>query len=204
MIELKEKPCKGTGQATGYGCGKLTKHRVYGLGKMCCYSDWLLNSEPGKVKLQKSILNASKPRIELQKAQTTTKEQNTIKSLLINVRMQLHSYVRDRDKGKPCISCNQSWSDNFQAGHFYKAELYSNLKFHPDNIHGQCQKCNLFNDGNESGFRVGLINRYGTEFLNDLDLKAQEYKKDFFKWDVEELKRIKKFIQSLKKNANKK
>lgn len=199
MIEHKKKKCKGTGQASGFGCGQLTIHRVYGLCKMKCYPDWLLNSDAGKVKLQKSILKATKPRIDLEIAKNTRKEQNTLKSLLINVRMQLHSYIRERDKQKPCISCGGQWNDTFQAGHFYKAELYSNLKFDKDNIHGQCQGCNLFNDGNESGFRVGLINRYGKEFLDSLDVKAQEYKKESFKWDIEELKRIKKEVQILNK-----
>lgn len=48
----KEKPCKGTGIAKGYGCGVKTYHRIYGLGKMCgCYSGWLLNTDAGKLKL---------------------------------------------------------------------------------------------------------------------------------------------------------
>lgn len=199
MIEAKKKKCKGTGQAKGYGCGQLTFHRVYGLCKMKCYPDWLLNSDAGKAKLQKSILKASKPRLELEKAKTARKEQNTLKSLLTNVRMQLHAYIRQRDKGKPCISCGGQWNDTFQAGHFYKAELYSNLKFDKDNIHSQCQGCNLFNEGNESGYRVGLINRYGKEFVDALDKKAQSYKKESFKWDIEELKKIKSNIQTLKK-----
>lgn len=199
MIEAKKKKCKGTGQATGYGCGQLTFNRIYGLGKMCCYPNWLLTSDAGKVKLQKSILKASKPRIELEQAKNVLKEQNTLKSLLINTRMQLHGYIRKRDEGKPCISCGAQWHDKFQAGHFYKAELYSNLKFDKDNIHGQCEGCNLYKDGNESGYRVGLINRYGKEFLNELDKKAQSYKKESFKWDVEELKKIKKEVQILKK-----
>src|SRR5690606_12394957 len=142
MIQTKSKPCKGNGIAKGYGCGKPTLHRVYGLGKMCCYSDWLLNSEQGKIKLQKSILKASKPRLDFEKASRAEKEQNTLKNLLTNIRMQLHAYIRNRDKGKNCISCGVIWNDKFEAGHFYKAELYSNLKFDKYNINGQCFRCN--------------------------------------------------------------
>lgn len=198
MIEPKKKKCKGTGQASGYGCGQLTFHRVYGLCKMKCYPEWLLNSDAGKVKLQKSILKASKPRLELEKAKTIRKEHNSLKSLLTNVSIQLHRYIRKRDEYKPCISCSVQWNDTFQAGHFYKAELYSNLKFDKDNIHGQCVRCNNFLEGNESGYRVGLINRYGKEFVDALDKKAQSYKKESFKWDIEHLKKIKTEIQTLK------
>ena len=55
MIEVKEKPCLGMGIAKGYGCGHKTKHRIYGLGKMCCYPNWLLTSDNGKVKMAKSL-----------------------------------------------------------------------------------------------------------------------------------------------------
>lgn len=200
MIQTKPKPCKGTGKAKGYGCGKTTLHRVYGLGKMCgCYSDWLLNSENGKIVLSKSILKATQPRKEFEQAKNARKEQNTLKSLLINVRMQFHAYIRKRDKGKPCISCGIEWNDSFHASHFYKAELYSNLKFDKNNIHGACQKCNLFMEGNEGGFRVGLINRYGKDFVDALDKKAMQYKKENFKWEIEDLKRIKKDVQLLNK-----
>jgi hypothetical protein len=199
MIELKRKACKGQGMAKGHGCGKLTYHRKYGLGKGCCYPDWLLNTDAGKLKLKQSILKASKPRLELEQARNTRKEHNSLKSLLTNVTIQLHRYIRKRDTHKPCISCNVQWNDTFQAGHFYKAELYSNLKFDKYNIHGQCVRCNNFLEGNEGGYRVGLINRYGKDFLDSLDAKAQDYKKSDFKWDVEELKRIKKEVQSLNK-----
>ena len=215
-IEEKEmivnKKCKGNGVTKGYGCGLLVpvslynkSNRIYGLGVSCgCYSNWLLNSEQGKIKLQKSILKASKPRKEFETAKTVVKGQNTVKRLLVNLMMQLHAYVRERDKGKPCISCYSQWNDSFQAGHFYKAELYSNLKFEETNTHGQCPGCNIFNDGNESGYRVGLINRYGKDFVDALDLKATSYKKDNFKWEIDYLKEKLKHVQKLKKELNQK
>ena len=54
-------------------------------------------------------------------------------------------------------------------------------------------------EGNEGGFRVGLINRYGKEFVDALDQKAIQYKKESFKWDISELKAIKKEVQLLNK-----
>ena len=96
MIEPKLKPCKGTGNAKGYGCGKPTFHRVYGLGKMCgCYSDWLLNSEAGKIKLEKSILKATKPRRELEKAEKERKQRNTLsRNLKESVKTVCHKYIK--------------------------------------------------------------------------------------------------------------
>jgi len=195
-MEIKEKPCKGTGAAKGYGCGIKTKHRVYGLGKMCgCYSDWLLNSENGKIKLQKSIIKATKPRIDLEAAKTERDNRKSISNLLINLRCLIHSYIRERDKGKNCISCNTPHDASFQAGHFYKSELFSTLRFDERNINGQCQKCNIYNSGNESGYRVGIINRFGKQRLDELDAMAELEKQKTHKWERDELLKIREIYK---------
>ena len=188
MIKTKEKPCKGTGKAKGYGCGKLTYHRVYGLGKMCCYPDWLLNSEQGKIVLYKAQIKATKPRLDLEKAQEERKQNTSLSNLIQSLVNVCHKYIRERDKHKPCISCGANWNEHFQAGHFYKAELYSSLRFDEFNINGQCRICNLHKDGNFQGYRKGFIKRYSLEQLEELETKAREYKHQSFKWDREELK----------------
>lgn len=189
MIKTKEKQCKGTGKAHGYGCGKLTMHRVYGLGKMCCYSDWLLNSEQGKIILHKAQLKATKPRRELEQAEQERKQNNSLSNIIQSLVNVCHKNIRERDKYKPCISCGAKWNEHFQAGHFYKAELYSNLRFDELNINGQCRICNLHKDGNFQGYREGFIKRYSVEQLEELENKAREYKSLSFKWDREDLKK---------------
>lgn len=189
MIKTKEKPCKGTGKASGFGCGKLTYHRVYGLGKMCCYPDWLLNSEQGKIVLHKAQLKATKPRLDLEKAQQERKQHVTLSNLIQSLVNVCHKFIRERDKHKPCVSCGCQWNEHFQAGHFYKAELYSNLRFDELNIAGQCRVCNLHKDGNFQGYREGFIKRYSLEKFHELEQKAIQYKHKDFKWDREKLKK---------------
>ncbi|MBP9794113.1 MAG: recombination protein NinG [Flavobacterium sp.] len=190
MIPVKEKPCKGTGVAVGYGCGKKTLYREHGLGKMCCYADWLLNSEAGKIKLAKVTLKITQPRIDLQNAFNEKHHRTRLSNLLLNTKIAVHAYVRERDKGKACISCNGLWQSDFQAGHFFKAELYSTLRFDEKNISGQCVGCNIRKDGNESGYRVGIINRYGKSHLDYLDDLAQKENQQTHKWDRHELENI--------------
>ena len=128
---IKEKKCKGQGKAIGFGCGKLTKveNRIYGLGKMCgCYSDWLLNSEQGKILMAKSILKIQKPRLDLEQRQAEKKQLTRLKMLLNATKTKVHAFVRNRDKGLNCISCNTPYSDDFQAGHFYPAGSFETLK----------------------------------------------------------------------------
>jgi len=195
-IQPKQNKCRGTGIAIGYGCGEPQIYRTYGLGHGCkCYQKWLVNSDAGKEKLNRSIIKVSKPRTDLEKAEKANKDRTKLIYLLNNTKTACHTFVKLRDYGKPCISCGTLWKDDFQAGHFYKAELYSTLKYDENNISGQCQGCNLFKDGNESGYRDGLINRYGQLYLSDLDKKANLGNQSQHHWDRETLIDIRKYYQ---------
>ena len=202
-MKSKEKPCKGTGIAKGYGCGKITAHRVYGLGKMCCYSNWLLNSENGKIKLSKITLKVSKPRLKFEEYKFERKKTNNISQLIQSTKKVCHEYIRLRDKGNSCISCGTPWNQDFQAGHFYKAELFSSIKFNSLNIHGQCVQCNIRKEGNESQYRVNLPDRIGKHDFDKLNYLASLEKKINFKWDREKLIKIRKEYRNKLKELTK-
>lgn len=194
-MKATEKKCKGIGLALGYGCGKLTAHRIYGLGKMCCYTNWLLNSENGKIKMQKSILKVQKPRIDLEFAEKENKAKTALKLALSNTKTIVHKFVRERDKYKPCISCGAEWNDKFQAGHFYPAGSFETLKFNIDNINGQCEQCNLYKSGNFENYSLNLPKRIGQNRYEEL-VKLAEIDKHFSKvWTVEKLKEIQKNLK---------
>jgi hypothetical protein len=200
-LKLKSIPkipkCKGLSIAVGHGCGTPQEKRIHGLGIDCkCYSKWLLGTPEGAEKLKRITLKVTSPRIELEQASTDRKDRAKLNTLLSNVKISCHEYIRLRDKGKPCVSCETPFLPNFQAGHFYKAELYSNLKFDEKNISGQCQKCNLRKEGNESGYRAGIIQRHGMDYLKYLDDKAKAYKKNDYHWDRIELEEIRKYYQA--------
>ncbi len=204
LIPIKEKQCKGSDSRTrGLGCGKPTFHRKLGLGLMCgCYSEFILHTTAGREIMSKAMLKASAPRLqkekndkELAEGEKFKKDRDKLNYLLVNVRTACHEYIRKRDEFKPCISCGISYNDNFQAGHFFKAQLFSNLKFNENNIHGQCKKCNMFDDGNESGYRVGLMQRYGKEYLAKINDLAGDSKKNDYHWDREELEQLRVYYK---------
>jgi len=200
MLEPKEKPCKGNNSKTiGLGCGKPTKYRVYGLGKMCgCYSDFLLNTEQGKLILNKSILKVQKPRLEMQKAIELDKDAKLLKASKINTKTQVHAYIRERDKGKNCISCGVEWNNTFQAGHFYKSETFETLKYNLHNINGQCFRCNNFLDGNFDNYSLNLANRIGQENYDNL-VKLAEKDKHYQKvWNIENLCEVRNLLKQEK------
>ena len=192
MIKPKEKPCKGIGIAHGYGCGKLTMHRVNGLCKQNCYPDFLLNSENGKIKLAKSIIHAKK---ETKKTENAFKSDlrhklKTLGQFEAEAKIVFQKWIRLTDEGKECISCGNINPKGFDAGHFKKAEIYSGVIFDERNVHRQCSKCNRFWGGNELNYREGLIKRYGINFVIELETYANETRNK--KYSKDELIEIKK------------
>ncbi len=72
-----------------------------------------------------------------------------------------NSFIRERDKGQPCISCLKPITGKVDAGHFYSVGAYPNLRFNEDNCHSQCINCNQHNHGNIQEYSIGLLKRIG-------------------------------------------
>ena len=81
----------------------------------------------------------------------------------------VNKFIRMRDKDKPCISCDKPLLNKFDAGHFYPAGSYKNLRFIEDNIFGQCVACNQHRHGNLLEYRPRLIIRIGQNRVDELD-----------------------------------
>jgi hypothetical protein len=191
----KPKKCKSTGKAKSFeGCGTMSDRRKYGLCPNC-YRTWLLTTEEGAEHIKKSTIQAKK-RVEKENKAKKHRERKEFKNkhksiakLIQEARVYFQRYIRKRDQKKPCISCGNHYSEIFDAGHYYKAELYTGLIFDEDNVHKQCRKCNTFLHGNEAGYRIGLINRFGHDFVDILDKKAIAMRS--YKYSREEILKIK-------------
>ena len=191
-LKIKEKKCKGTGNAIGHGCGELRLQRTYGLGHLCCYRKWLLNTPEGMAKVTRSTLKATEVSRSLAKATETHKQTNGIFTALKTTKSQVHTMIRLRDEGKPCISCGCQWSKDFHAGHCFASGDYFSIRFDFDNIHGQCIGCNLMKDGNESSYHLRLPKRIGNERYQKLVDSAANDKKQAKHWTKDELTDIRK------------
>ena len=89
--------------------------------------------------------------------------------------------IRQRDAGQPCISCGKY--EKLQAGHFYSAGHHPVLEMHPDNVHGQCLRCNYYLSGNGNEYRKNLIKKIGIERVEALDLIVAQTKHTGYKHD---------------------
>lgn len=84
-------------------------------------------------------------------------------------RIEFQKWIRKRDEHLPCISCGMKVSEQWDGGHYFKAELYSGLIFHEDNCNKQCAYCNKHLHGNESNYRIGLVKKIGEERVKWLE-----------------------------------
>lgn len=108
---------------------------------------------------------------------------------------KVNKFIRLRYQGLPCIACGSDWKPNFQASHYIPRGRSSYLRYHEDNIHSGCVKCNLYESGNLRLYRIGLIRKIGVDRTEWLEDNARHIKK----WDIDELKKIvKKYEQKIK------
>ena len=113
-----------------------------------------------------------------------------------------NKFIRLRDKGKPCISCNQHKED-MQAGHFFAVGGYSGLRFDEDNCHSECVKDNNFNESHLIGYGDNLLLRIGKDRLRALKMRSQAYKREGVKWSRIDLReKIEYYKEKVKELEN--
>ena len=98
-----------------------------------------------------------------------------------------NAWRRWEDKDLPCISCGRYHQGQNHAGHYMATSIRPQLRFHPDNVHLQCQPCNSQLSGNLVLYRIELLKRIGEDRVNWLEGIHEPVK-----WDIEQLKSIKK------------
>lgn len=83
--------------------------------------------------------------------------------------ISLYVVARDEKKfGGICIACGMK--KKLQAGHYAPAmNCGFALLFDENNIHGECEYDNGFNEGHLIGYKNGLEKRYGKKFVADLE-----------------------------------
>jgi hypothetical protein len=128
---------------------------------------------------------------------TKTRMKNDLKTLqdwLKEAQTVFNKYIRLRDEGLWCISCNLPPKKK-NAGHYFSSGGHSNVRFDEDNVHLQCEACNTFLSGNLLQYQIGIQKKIGAQKLLELQERAHVTKK----WTIDELKEI---IQTYKKKVN--
>ena len=80
-----------------------------------------------------------------------------------------NTFIRLRDKGKLCVSCDRPLNAKYDAGHYFSVGSYPNLRFNEDNCHRQCGfNCNTSKHGNTALYAKNLILKIGTDRFDKL------------------------------------
>ncbi len=112
------------------------------------------------------------------------KENRSSQAELVLTKKSFQYWIKVRDKLNGinhCISCKKIFGkdEKFDAGHFWKAENYSTVILHPDNVHSQCVYCNRELQGNLLEYQPRLKNKIGEDRykrLNELAKLHKEFK----------------------------
>jgi len=100
--------------------------------------------------------------------------------------------------GGKCIACGQV--KKLQAGHFAPAcNCGLGLAFDEDNIHGECEYDNGFNEGHLIGYKTGLIQRYGLHYATKLEERYNDARYKGMTFKMTKLEYINKAVEFVKR-----
>ena len=127
----------------------------------------------------------------------------SLPKLTAKAQMVFNKWIRERDSKDgyfTCISCFKTLPvESMNAGHYVPVKGGSYLRFHEDNVNGECERCNGFDDFHLVGYRKHLIMKIGkksVEWLENNRLKV-------YKWSKSELEEIiKKYSINVKNTKN--
>lgn len=94
--------------------------------------------------------------------------------VLAAAQQAFNGYIRERDRGLPCISSGVMEQERFTGGHFDAGHYRStgaapHLRFNTYNCHAQAKRENRDLSGNIVAYRKGLIDRIGLEKVERLE-----------------------------------
>lgn len=135
-----------------------------------------------------------------QRKKKLSEDLETIQSLMKKAQKAFNTYIRERDKGKKCISCNNHLKGKFDAGHYYSSGGHKAVTFDENNTFGQCVACNQHKHGNLIEMQKGVIKRIGACKYKELTDKAYKTVK-YTRTELKEL--IKHYKEKVKELKNK-
>lgn len=113
---------------------------------------------------------AKKEKAEKRKNATRKKDfyMKDIKTRKEAAKRACHAYIRERDKGMPCICCGREIVGAVHAGHFLESGNNPMIRYDEDNIHAQSGYCNTYKGGDSDDYQGRLRVKIGDERVDAL------------------------------------
>jgi len=173
-------------------CNNLFKPSYNNLQKVCSFECAIELSKKNQDKKNQKAWNKEKKKRK--------EKLKTYSDHLKELQVVFNKWIRLRDKGNTCISCDKV-SKKENAGHYRSVGSSPELRFEPLNVHLQCEYCNTFLHGNLINYRIKLIKKIGLDKVEWL-----EGYHDPKKYSLDEIKGYKEIyklkIKSLEKKYN--
>jgi len=121
------------------------------------------------------------------------KEMLTVQDYLKIAQQVFNAYIRKRDQGKNCISCQKPCKKE-NAGHYFNSNNHWNVRFNELNVHLQCEACNTYLSGNLIEYGINLEKLIGADefiILREEAYKTRKFTRDELKEIIEKYKKLK-------------
>jgi len=160
--------------------------------KVECISEW---GRIQREKQQEARRKAQRKDTRIRKEKLKTRSEYAQEA-----QQAVNKYVRIRDRGKPCCSCDKPDDGSHQrhASHYRSTKAASCIRFNLWNIHASCQQCNTALSGNVLEYRIRLIKKIGLARVEWL-----ESQNGIVRYSEEYLKRLKKVFAKRVRMAEK-
>lgn len=153
-----------------------------------------------KVSARKAAKDAQQDRKETKQKLDAMRTKPQLTKL---AQVAFNAFIRARDAGKPCISCDTILSNEpntFDAGHYRSVGSAPHMRFVEDNVHGQCKHCNNYLAGNHVAYRQRLVERIGLQAVESIE--ADQTVRKYTREGLEEIaKHYRAEARKLKKDA---
>ena len=137
--------------------------------------------------------NAKAEKVEITRARRAAVARlKTRSDWMKEAQTEVNKYVRLRDAGLGCISCDKpaNWGGQWHASHFRSVGAASSVRFNLWNIHKSCSVCNNWKSGNLSEYEPRLREKIGNEKVDWLRAQNQ-----LATYSIEYLKRLKNIFK---------
>jgi hypothetical protein len=167
-------------------------------------SEWALNHHQKareKIKRQKAYDEKAEKKSRRESDLERLKSVQNISFFHKKAQAAFNAYIRERDKGNPCISCRKPDNGNHQrhASHYRSVGACSSLRYDERNVHAACSVCNNYLSGNVANYRIALVEKLGLDVVEFLESQPKA-----FKWTREQLEEIEKKYKMMGRDLKRK
>lgn len=180
MANSKRK-CRNCGKYGRSDSGHINQNAYY------CNSGCFISYAAKNVKSLAEKHKIEKEKSERKRLRKRKNELRPIKFHADRAQRAFNDFIRLRDMGLPCISCDKQddGSHDRHASHYRSRGACSSLRFDESNVHASCAQCNTHKSGNIEQFTPRLIEKIGEKEFKRIQ-KAPKAKR----WTREDLEEI--------------